>query len=146
MDNLPFDAELYEEQTELKHKVFRDYFDAWVKILGSRFGRLNYVDGFAGLGAYVKDNELYYGSPIIAAEVIRSNNRFVKQSTLVLIDNNKKALENLRSVLKYKGFENCANMRIEFFNKDFNEAMNNLMIGTENQNFAHFCIYRPVWF
>jgi len=91
MENLPFETETYEEQTELKHKVFREYFDAWVKILGSRFGRLNYIDGFAGLGAYVKDNEIFYGSPIIAAEVLKSNNRFVKHSTLILIDKNKKS-------------------------------------------------------
>src|SRR5665647_677031 len=120
MENLPFDVEPYEEQTELKHKVFKEYFDAWVKILGSRFGRLNYIDGFAGLGAYVKDEEIFYGSPIIAAEVLRKNNRFVKHSTLVLIDNNKKTLENLQSVMKYREFENCENMRVEFINQDFN--------------------------
>lgn len=136
MENLPFETETYEEQTELKHKVFREYFDAWVKILGSRFGRLNYIDGFAGLGAYVKDNEIFYGSPIIAAEVLKSNNRFVKHSTLILIDKNKKTLENLQSVMKYREFENCENMRIEFFNQDFNKAMNTLMTDSENQNLA----------
>lgn len=136
MESLPFDTEAYEEQTELKHKVFREYFDAWVKILGSRFGRLNYIDGFAGLGAYVKNGEVFYGSPIIAAEVLRNNNRFVKHSTLVLIDNNKKTLENLRSVMKYKEFDNCPSMSFQFFNQDFNEAMDILMTDAENQNLA----------
>jgi three-Cys-motif partner protein len=136
VENLPFEAEPYEEQTELKHKVFRDYFDAWVKILGSRFGKLNYIDGFAGLGAYVKENGIFYGSPVIAAEVIRNNSRFVKQSTLVLIDNDKKTLENLRKVLKHKGFENCPEIKIEFLNEDFNKAMNSILTGTETQNFA----------
>ena len=106
------------------------------KILGSSFGKLNYVDGFAGLGAYTRDDKIFYGSPVIAAEVIKRNNQFVKQASLILIDSNKKTFENLNAVLKYKGLDNCPNIRVQVFNEDFNEAINGILKKTENQNLA----------
>ena len=41
----------YEPQTKIKHFVFKEYFDRWVKILG-RWNELNYFDCYAGCGAY----------------------------------------------------------------------------------------------
>ena len=125
VSNPPFNVEDYQEQTEMKHKVLRDYLDKWVKILGVGFtGRLNYIDGFAGLGAYSKNGEIHYGSPVIAAEVIKNNRRFVNHSTLTLIDADNLVLENLQKVLNYKGFYNCEEMEVRFINKDFNKAIN----------------------
>ncbi|MCK4735625.1 MAG: hypothetical protein KAT65_24435, partial [Methanophagales archaeon] len=66
MEQLPFKTWPYEEQTKMKHKVFSDYFDKWIKIVGSR-SKLNYIDGFGGCGAYKdKNGEIYFGSPILA--------------------------------------------------------------------------------
>ena len=60
----------YEEQTKIKHFVFKEYFNVWVKKLG-KFHNLNYIDGFGGCGAYcdLTSNEIYFGSPILADEV-----------------------------------------------------------------------------
>ena len=41
----------YEPQTKMKHLIFEDYFDKFVKILG-KYYNLNYIDGFGGCGAY----------------------------------------------------------------------------------------------
>lgn len=125
----------------MKHKVLRDYLDKWVKILGVGFtGRLNYIDGFAGLGAYSKNGEIHYGSPVIAAEVINDNRRFVNHSTLTLIDADKLVLENLQKVLNYKGFYNSKEMEVRFINKDFNKAINEDVLkkidGTLSPTFA----------
>jgi three-Cys-motif partner protein len=137
LSKFPFDFEPYQEQTEIKHKVFGDYFDKWVKILGAGCGgKLNYIDGFAGLGAYGKNGEIHYGSPVIAAEVIRKNNRFVYQANLTLIDVNPNVLENLHKVLEYKGLLNCKGLEFNFINQDFNEAINNYMRLPSNRNLA----------
>ncbi len=48
------------------------------KILGVGFGgKINYIDGFAGLGAYKKEDQIFYGSPIIASKVIENNLKFI---------------------------------------------------------------------
>ena len=63
---LPFKVWEYEDQTKMKHKVFADYFDKWVKIVG-KYYNLNYFDCYGGCGAYKdKDKNIYYGSPILS--------------------------------------------------------------------------------
>jgi three-Cys-motif partner protein len=135
VSNLPFAVEEYPEQTELKHKVLRDYFDKWVKILGvGCSGKLNYIDGFAGLGAYCKDGQIHYGSPVIAAEVIKNNGRFVSHSILTLIDVNERILDNLHNVLDYKGLTKSEQIKIQFINADFNQAINQTMLANGRLN------------
>ncbi|MFH1209612.1 MAG: three-Cys-motif partner protein TcmP [archaeon] len=51
-----------EPHTEIKHEILKRYLDAWIPII-SKFGVVNYIDGFAGPGKY---NNKKYGSPIIA--------------------------------------------------------------------------------
>lgn len=71
---MPFETRPYEDQTKMKHQVFADYFDKWVKIVGKYHNKLNYIDGFGGIGAYKgKDGKIDYGSPIIAAKIIKEN-------------------------------------------------------------------------
>ncbi|MDQ1280373.1 MAG: hypothetical protein QG670_1636 [Thermoproteota archaeon] len=123
LDRLPFETKDYEEQTEIKHKVFREYFDKWVKILGSAH-KLNYVDGFAGLGAYHKNEKVYFGSPIIASDVINKNG---KEAWLLFIDKDKSAIENLNSVIKFNGLDKLKNLKINVINQDFNEIMDELL-------------------
>lgn len=49
--------------TRAKHEILRRYLGAWFGILGSRFPRIVYIDGFCGPGRY-SGGEL--GSPIVA--------------------------------------------------------------------------------
>jgi three-Cys-motif partner protein len=121
LEKLPFTTELYEEQTELKHKVFRDYFDKWVKIVGSAH-KLNYIDGFAGLGAYRRSGKVYFGSPIIASEVVSRNE---KNAFLIFIDNDKKVIQNLEKVIEYKNFSK--ELRFKLVNGDFNETIGEIL-------------------
>jgi three-Cys-motif partner protein len=51
--------------TAAKHLLLKLYLDRWFPILGSRFQRINYIDGFAGPGEYSGGEK---GSPIIAIE------------------------------------------------------------------------------
>src|SRR5688572_22323979 len=74
-------------QTRIKHGILRDYVGAWMGIIcGGLFRRASagwtpptfdfvYLDGFAGRGAYMGDDdkpgsELVWGSPIIGAQAL----------------------------------------------------------------------------
>lgn len=48
--------------TLAKHRILREYLQAWLPIVGTRFPRIRLVDGFAGPGRYVGGEP---GSPVI---------------------------------------------------------------------------------
>jgi len=121
---LPFKTWKYEEQTKIKHQVFADYFDKWVKILGHA-NPLNYIDCFGGKGAY-KDGkgDIYFGSPIIAAQIIQNNREHLDRDVgLVIIDSDSDNIGNIQNIIRYK------NIRIkpEYVSKDFDVAINNIL-------------------
>src|SRR5437762_5336602 len=62
--------------TAAKHLILKRYLDAWFPILGKYEKRLNYIDGFAGPGAYEGGEA---GSPILAIESARTH---VERGTL----------------------------------------------------------------
>ncbi|MBU4421491.1 hypothetical protein KKB41_00825, partial [Patescibacteria group bacterium] len=73
-DDVPFETWKYEKQTEMKHKIFSYYLPLWLRIVGRYEKRLNYIDGFGGLGAYHTEEDIKeekyisnnFGSPIIS--------------------------------------------------------------------------------
>ncbi len=132
-EKLPFDTWEYKGQTKMKHKIFEEYFDKWVKILGSRY-KLNYFDCFAGGGAYHEEGEIYYGSPILATKAIQKNN---KDATIVVIDKEKKVLDNLEKVFKY---QNLSHMNIIYINEDYDKIINDLLDDEINLNPTFFFI------
>ena len=136
MGNLPFETWPYEEQTQIKHEVFADYFDKWVKILG-KYHRLNYIDGFAGCGAYKKNGQIHYGSPILAAQIIKANG---KDAALMIIDKRKKYLANLDKIFAY---ENLADMRIIRVREEFDKTINELL--DEKSNLAPTFFFIDPW-
>ena len=52
-----------EPHTAAKHRILRNYLDAWLPIMTSWSGRVVFVDGFAGPGQYRGGED---GSPVIA--------------------------------------------------------------------------------
>jgi len=79
----------YEPQTKIKHFVFKEYFDTWVKILG-KWNELNYFDCYAGSGAYIENKEIYFGSPVLAAEIVEKNKENLgRKVNVVLIEQDK---------------------------------------------------------
>ena len=130
-DRLPFETWDYKKQTRMKHLVFADYFDKWVKILG-KYNPLNYIDGFGGIGAYREGDEIKWGSPILAIQTIVKNNITLKRNPekikVVIIDEKKGNLENIKNVLKY------LKLKIEptFINEDFDKAINKILDSTPN--------------
>lgn len=58
--------------SRIKHIILQKYLPAWERILGSRNGRLCYVDCYAGPGVYEFEGQEVDGSPMIA---VRAANR-----------------------------------------------------------------------
>lgn len=129
MVELPFSVWEYKEHTKKKHEVFADYFNIWVKILGKSH-KLNYIDCFGGIGAYKDEKGKYHcGSPILAAEIIIKNTINLKRDVrMVIIDDDKQNIENIKAIIKYK------NLDIEpiFINNDFDVAVNKILDETPN--------------
>jgi three-Cys-motif partner protein len=109
--------------------VFSDYFDKWVKILG-RFHKLNYIDGFGGCGAYKdKNGKIYFGSPILAAEIIKDNKvHLERDANLIIIDENKDNIKNMESIFNYKKLD----VKPIFVNGDFDKTINEILDKVSN--------------
>lgn len=124
----------YEAQTKIKHFVFQEYFDKWVKILG-RWNKLNYFDCHAGCGAYIENDDIYYGSPILATEVIEKNlNRDVN---IVIIEQDKRNIENIKKVFHFKNLKT----KPTIIEGDFDKTINDILDETQyNLNPTFFFI------
>ncbi len=124
-----YKTEPYEEQTHMKHQTFQDYFDKWVKILGSAH-KLNYIDGFSGIGAYenTKTKKIFFGSPILAAQTIKANNK-EKTTALMFIDKDKKSLENITKILNEL---NLSDLNIYTVHDDFDKTINSILDKSKN--------------
>ena len=102
-DDFDFVLWPYEEQTKIKHKVLREYLFVWATKLGS-VNYINYYDGFSGGGAYYnsEENDINYGSPIIAKEQFIRAKRGNK-SSFYFNDKNKSNVENLKKAFVKSG-------------------------------------------
>jgi len=125
MTKIPFQVEKYEEQTKMKHLVFDEYIDKWIKILGAR-NKLNYIDGFAGIGAYLDENtgDIFYGSPVIVGQAVKHlSKKLQREVNVILIDTNRRNLENIKKIFDYE------KIRAEtfFIPSDFDKTINNIL-------------------
>ncbi len=70
-----------EPQTVGKHKVLKEYLNAWLPIMGSWAGRILFIDGFAGPGKYTGGDP---GSPLIALDALiqHSGKRYIKSKVI----------------------------------------------------------------
>ncbi len=130
IEGLPFYCWEYQGQTIIKHKVFVDYFDRWVKILG-KYNKLNYFDCYGGCGAYIdSDNNIFYGSPVTAAKIIKNNKLSLDRDVnLVVIEKDSDVIDNLKKVLDHVVTE----INPIFINENFDTAINSLLDDLESK-------------
>lgn len=139
-DNVPFKTWEYEEQTKMKHKVLNYYFPQWLQILGKWNKGLNYVDGFGGIGAYHTKEDIEagkylsnnFGSPVVATLQIKKlvENCKVGKASIIIIDENKGNIKNLKEVLKY----NKVNIEdIQFIEGNFDQEINRILDPIEKE-------------
>lgn len=102
-DDFDFYMWEYEEQTKIKHKVLEEYLFVWATKLGSA-NDIIYYDGFSGCGAYYnsRENELNYGSPIIAKQQFAKARRD-SRSVFYFNEKYNYNIENLKKVFTYAG-------------------------------------------
>jgi three-Cys-motif partner protein len=58
----------YTRNNAVKHRIFSDYFRAYLQALGRQVKGFHYIDGFAGRGRYGANG---VGSPLLALEILR---------------------------------------------------------------------------
>lgn len=116
----------YEEQTKVKHYVVSEYFDKWLKIVGSS-GEVFYVDCFGGCGAYQDAKGcIWYGSPIRAAQIITSNYAELgRKAKLFVIEKDADNINNIRTIMDYLNL----NVECTFINDDYNNAIEGILNG-----------------
>ena len=102
-DDFDFYMWEYEEQTKIKHRVLEEYLFVWATKLGSA-NDIIYYDGFSGCGAYYNstENELNYGSPIIAKQQFAKARRD-SRSVFYFNEKYNYNIENLKKVFIYAG-------------------------------------------
>ena len=93
--------------TEAKHRILRAYFGSWFSIIGQRFPRALFVDGFCGPGEYSAGEQ---GSPVVVIEEARKALAYPRlrlrhdfKLELYLIDVDGKRIANLTGVLNGLG-------------------------------------------
>ncbi len=100
IENKPYFGWKYEEQTVIKHRVFKEYWRVWVSKLGRNSDTLLF-DCHAGCGVYINaDNSLSFGSSIIADKIateINNNSSRLHKNYICACDVNQENLENLKS-------------------------------------------------
>jgi len=99
IENNKLDKWIYREHTRVKHILLRKYLRPWITILGKRYDRICYFDGFAGRGEYVGDVP---GSPLAAIQTAENLLDYFGELVCVNIERNPNNFENLCSVLQEK--------------------------------------------
>lgn len=129
MEKLPFKTWDYKDQTKMKHQVFNDYVDKWIKIVG-KYHKLNYIDGFGGIGAYTDgDGRVFFGSPVLVAEAIEKiTSRLQRKVKIVVIDKEKENLDNIEKIFKH----NKIAIEPMLINQDFDKAINDILDKVSN--------------
>lgn len=124
MEDIPFETAEYEEQTKIKHAVLASYLDKWFTIIG-RYNKLNYIDGFCGLGAYHDDKGVtHFGSPVLAIlNYEKVHKPKGKKITFLFIDKQIEKLDNIKRILKK---EKCETIP-QYLQGDFDNVINDVL-------------------
>ena len=122
-----------EDHTVAKHQILEEYLKAWFPILGSRFGRIVYIDGFAGPGIYVGGED---GSPVIAIRTA-SEHPLIKPTTEVrflFIEKDAKRVEILNKVLATNFPKLPSNIVYTIHRSEFVDSVKSILDWSEKQN------------
>lgn len=139
--NVSFKTWAYKKQTEMKHQFLKDYVPTWLQILGKFNKKLNYIDGFGGIGAYHVYQDLAigkyisnnFGSPIFTIERIIEVQKKISdlKANVLILDINKNNLININGILKHKGLDRNERINITLHEADFDKKINNLLDSLE---------------
>ena len=110
-----------------KHLVLRAYLNAWLPILGMTQGRIVFIDGFAGPGAYLGGED---GSPIIAIRALNehvSKNRISAEVAFVFVESDPDRAANLERIVNELRPSMPTNASIHVHRGAFDETLSDLL-------------------
>ncbi len=114
-----------------KHKVLRNYMDAWLPKMLQYRRKVLFIDGFAGPGEYARGED---GSPVIALDAYTNHsafNRMRGQINFVFIEKESDRAEHLRGVIA-PYLDKLSDDAICISNSPFVEKMNEILEYYEN--------------
>jgi three-Cys-motif partner protein len=115
-----------DQHTSAKHAILRRYLQAWYPILGSKYKRIIYIDGFAGPGEYMNGEE---GSPVIAIKTAVDHILNLKMEILFLfIEKHNDRFDHLNGILSRMEIPDNFNYRVlcDRFDAIINHELDNL--------------------
>lgn len=126
-----------EPHTGAKHQLLRAYLMAWFPILASVYGRVVFVDGFAGPGEY-KGGEV--GSPLIAIEVATKHQQLLANKDLrfLFIEENAARHEHLEELIEERRSSHLIpeNVHCWVVHGTFEQEMNSVLNSLDNNPLA----------
>jgi three-Cys-motif partner protein len=121
----------YREQTQVKHGILAAYLPAYFHILKRWSNNLVYIDGFAGPGSYVQTatGKRFDGSPLLALQLIASNEDFCKQVSTIFIESDDVLFDQLKDRVDnfYKEHNNIRKPLYRF--GTFSDTLNEILSG-----------------
>ena len=112
--------------TGAKHQLLRAYLMAWFPILGSAYGRVVFIDGFAGPGEY-SGGEI--GSPLVALEAAAEHPRLARRDLMFLfIEADTERYKHLASLIEARRSSGLIteNVKCSVVHGTFEQAMNSV--------------------
>ena len=122
-----------EPHTEIKHEILSRYLQAWLPII-SKFGRANYVDGFAGPGKYSNGED---GSPIIAIKSLinhKLRTNMNAQFNFIFIEENNNRCNHLKNELSKLIIPKEVKCKIAIECGSFEDKLNEILDTLEKNN------------
>ncbi len=122
-----------ESHTKDKHVILENHLKAWFPILSSKFGRVVYLDGFAGPGRYTKGEK---GSPVIALKTVTEHifNKKFGAITFAFIEKEPKRAKKLREVLKDEFPKISEKWNYQVHEGGFDETINETLDSLDKDN------------
>lgn len=120
--------------TKGKHRVLREYMNAWLPIMTRRNRRILFIDAFAGPGEYSNGEE---GSPIIALRALMEHShksRMDSQVTYLFIEENADRCNHLTDMLKRLESDIPQNCTYDVINSTFDNTLTEVLDSIEAQN------------
>ena len=122
------------EHTEGKHRVLKNYMQAWLPIMTSFNGRILFIDAFAGPGKYSGGED---GSPLIALRALTEHvalDRMKSEIVYLFIEKDSDRAQHLENTLEQFKSSIPVNCTYEVINSTFDDTLTEVLDSVEEQN------------
>ncbi len=129
----------YEEQTQIKHKVLKEYSRIWIAKLGSHSHTL-FFDCHGGCGAYLSDDgRVHFGSSILVKQIgDEINNHRPYKTGVFYCETEKRYFANFEKVVKDAG-----DIKIKSFNECFEDIIKKPGVSIHYQRYPTLFLVDP---